>query len=236
MKKTALATLGLLFVLACSASTELTRGVAKSLLSTHTTLTSHKNAVNWVDGGYQEYVAQGGPNNPAFAKVVLSANDREVTLNVDVTRAVDEITGISDPPIGQGMKEVQFRWSNRGIPDVMKALLCLGGTGRALFRRYDDGWRVDEIASFDENRALPVLTAAQKAQIEQFKTAERERQQKERQAYEDLLARSKTPTKELARGQFQGRRGDYGEFGFAAGESHPNRCQHHARIRETTSF
>jgi hypothetical protein len=100
------------------------------------------------------------------------------------------------------MKEVTFNWSYRGIPDVLKPLLCLGGTGHAILRRYDDGWRVEQIDSLVESRTPPTLSARQKTQIEQFKTVERERQEKIRQAYAALLTESKTPTKEVARGQF----------------------------------
>lgn len=54
-----------------------------------------------------------------------------------------EVTGIADTPMGQGMKEVHYtyKWE--------KSMEKHGGTkarpGVAVFRHYDDGWRVESI-------------------------------------------------------------------------------------------
>ncbi len=216
MKRLAAIALGLLPIASCS-SAELTRSAAKTLPTAHSTFVAKYTSAEWLDGGYQEYVAQGGPNNAALLQAVSGADASKIELKVPYAFVVDEITGIADTPLGQGIKQVDFRWSRVGIPDVLKPMVSIFGTGQSVFRRYDDGWRVETLSSLITNRTAPELTSTQKTQVDEFKAAELGRQQKERQAYLDLLTASKTPTKELLRGELQLVLGAYGEHAFAGG-------------------
>jgi hypothetical protein len=115
----AIALIGVL--MGCTASVELTRPQAKILLAKHTAFISPETTMEFAKGGYEEYLAQGGPYNPEFVRVVTMADNVKLTLKTPYTKAVDEITGIVDAPFGQGMKEVQFAWSGQGIPEAPTA-------------------------------------------------------------------------------------------------------------------
>jgi hypothetical protein len=74
------------------------------------------------------------------------------TLNKQCSRKVLEVTGISDyaPPLeGSKGKEVQFswKWTWDDFPDVAKRCLAPRPEEKAtaVFRHYDDNWRVEEI-------------------------------------------------------------------------------------------
>jgi hypothetical protein len=139
--------------------------------------------------------------------LVSAATKSQLILKSPFTLTVDEITGIADPPIGQGMKEVTFTWSSRGIPGLLRPIVCVSGTGQAILRRYDDGWRVQEVGSLRKNCAARAWTDLERTQIAQFKTAEQERlrveaekaQRAESQRLEQIEV-SKKPTRELYRG------------------------------------
>ncbi|MDD3471319.1 MAG: hypothetical protein PHS86_00905 [Syntrophaceae bacterium] len=65
-----------------------------------------------------------------------------------------EITGIADAILMSGMKEAKFTWAYVGLPSILKRYAVFGGTGTALLRLYDDGWRVEDISlSFSDTPA-----------------------------------------------------------------------------------
>src|ERR1035441_6172152 len=138
--------LSLLLVASCSpaCSADLTRAQAKILLSKTAPFTSMYNRLFFADNTELAFIASGGSNNPEFAKVIVAdPNIRMLTLilRTPVPARVDEVTGISSVGM-QGMKEVLFRWSFVNIPNVLRPYVVGGGTGRAIIRLFDDGWRV----------------------------------------------------------------------------------------------
>ncbi len=54
-------------------------------------------------------------------------------------------TGLADVPGTTNLKEAQFDWSYQNVPSVIKRFIALGGSGRAIFRLYDDGWRIEQL-------------------------------------------------------------------------------------------
>jgi hypothetical protein len=55
---------------------------------------------------------------------------------------VFEVTGIADTNIGQGFKEVQFKAAEKE-DEIYKN--CTPVQLSAIFRKYDDGWRIETI-------------------------------------------------------------------------------------------
>jgi hypothetical protein len=105
-------------------------------------------------GSYPHYAltAQG---RRMFDEISLSLSQgfaQQVRMLTKYQRRVVEITGISDyePPLaGWKGKEVQFtyRWDSAAFPDVSKRCLAPERLLRAtaIMRRYDDGWRVEDV-------------------------------------------------------------------------------------------
>jgi hypothetical protein len=111
--------------------------------------------------------------------------------NVPLRRTVIEVTGIADPasPLGgtqTGSKEVQFRWEYAGADEVTMRFIVRGGTGRALMRLFDDGWRIDHIELQELSEGFPLSAAAQAA-AESDRRSETER----RLAEENLISQAR---------------------------------------------
>ncbi len=89
----------------------------------------------------------------AFGKLSSSHSSdyaAQVTLNKGYSRKVTEVTGIADftPPLeGWTGKEVRFNWQWNWDQVPEMARRCLAPrpqqAGTVVFRRYDDGWRVE---------------------------------------------------------------------------------------------
>jgi hypothetical protein len=216
MKRIVVAALTALMLTSCSASwsADLTRPQAKAILSKTKTFNSTYNQLNFVDNGFQQFAALGVNSNnyavaskdydPELAKIftVADAVANTINLRTPLPARVDEITGIADA--GQGMKEVLFRWTMVNVPDVLKPFVAVGGTGKAIMRLYDDGWRVENGPSLSNDTTPPTLTAAQKAQIDSLREAHfnrvREAAAKAQSAEKlrlEKVAASKTPTQTL---------------------------------------
>jgi hypothetical protein len=90
-----------------------------------------------------------------------SGNNRVPVLRAQVLRAkapigrhLTEVTGVTDGPATAGppgtLKEVEFKWAwvRDDVPKEVQPIFepDLGsGTGRALIKLYDDGWRLEAI-------------------------------------------------------------------------------------------
>jgi hypothetical protein len=194
LNRTVVATLAALLLLSCSPSwsADLTRPLAKGILSKTKAFTSTYNQLSWLPNGYQEFNAEGGLTNPEFAKVVAASDGWSPTLTVKtpLTISVDEITGIAEGP-QQGMKEVFFRWSMTSVSDVLRPLVIVGGTGEVIMRLYDDGWRVESGPNLTNDATPRTSTAAQQRQMEAFREGVRNRQKAKDDSLQDALNRAR---------------------------------------------
>jgi len=92
---------------------------------------------------------------------------------------VVEITGLTDKGEGEPVKWADFTLSNERLTEPARRFAVAFGTGRAEFRRYDDGWRLEtptelnvefdpttrlELSAADE-AAIKVDTAARAARV-----------------------------------------------------------------------
>lgn len=67
---------------------------------------------------------------------------------VVIRRVIEQITGIADVPgAGEGFKAVTYTWHYEGLPPKLEPFCAkfassLSHKEEAVFRRFDDGWRV----------------------------------------------------------------------------------------------
>ena len=108
-----------------------------------------------------------------------------------LTRSVTEVTGITDvtSQLGgapAGAKEVQFRWDYGGFNEVTKRFIVRGGTGVAIARLFDDGWRLAEIRLQELGDGF-VLSPEERAAADKDRDTETQR----RLAEERLVAQAR---------------------------------------------
>ena len=64
---------------------------------------------------------------------------------VNPTKIDVEVTGITDAPTDLKGKIAKFTWQYLDLPSAVKRFAIKGGAGAALFKEYDDGWRIENI-------------------------------------------------------------------------------------------
>lgn len=82
-----------------------------------------------------------------------------------------EVTGITDATTPQGAKEVLFSLSNEAAQGSVRYFIIAGGTGTAVFRKFDDGWRV-ETAKFQKSTDGVALSETEQQALTAEATAE----------------------------------------------------------------
>lgn len=97
-----------------------------------------------------------------------------------------EVTGITDAESPAGAKEVQFTLSNDGVSGPLRRFIIRGGTGAAILRRYDDGWRAENVRFNGSGDGLELS-----ASDNQIMREEQEAELARRQA---ILRQATTPT------------------------------------------
>jgi hypothetical protein len=126
----------------------------------------------------------------------------KATLQTPVKARVIEVKGIADATSLTGgtsqMKETEFTWDYENLPSMVRRYATQGGTGSALFRLYDDGWRIQKIKLNYSDKPI-TLTAAEAAE----ERAEQEVLEAQKAQKQDLARRSHVPTKIIAQFQMQ---------------------------------
>jgi hypothetical protein len=159
-----------------SCSKDISRGQAGRLISQSESFTKNYNALNWREGSSLEvWASQGGMNNPKLKAAVSMVTSSEIVFRKQFTRKLDNVTGIADLPLPGAtgsFKEADFTWSYEGLPSIAKRFSDTYGTGKAYLRRYDDGWRVENLGL----QSLPSdLNADERTEIERDRETERGR-------------------------------------------------------------
>ncbi len=144
----------LLSVAACNSTTDLTRDKARKLLDSATQLevsnvsitrTAYDNARK--DGYFTQEMGKevSGPAAKDFVQYWWYAGTG--VLRQPLRCVVSEVTGITDAPLGTG-KIVKFTCTLRNVPEAVNRYTgSTSGTraGSALFKLFDDGWRVANV-------------------------------------------------------------------------------------------
>ncbi len=115
-------------------------------------------------------------------------------LKSPIQAKVTMINGIADTKSSFGnnksFKEVQFTWRYTKMDDVTKRFIVTGGNGKGFMRKFDDGWRVDNISFSFSNQGF-ALTEADKANIKSDIEIEKKRLKEEQRLREIEMARRK---------------------------------------------
>lgn len=98
---------------------------------------------------------EAGRLTPRGDSIMTELRPRSATLRTPLGPPEIDVTGISDAPFGEGHKEVQFRWRNSDLAPPLLWIATNGGTGTAVFRLFDDGWRIEEVdVSYSDSSAI----------------------------------------------------------------------------------
>lgn len=118
-----------------------------------------------------EYAARRYPEN--MRHLMLGFGDLfefgpdAATLAEPVTASA-EVTGVSISADGISA-QATFSWAYQQLPDFASFIAAEGGKGVALFRLFDDGWRLERISSFEVTpKSKYPLSESNKAAFQKF--------------------------------------------------------------------
>lgn len=205
----------------CSCSKDLSRDQSISLINVFPEFvqlgSSPYTNSNGLSNGYEQgfWDQYGNISNYGLKFFTSGLSNGRIYLKQPVKSNVSSITGITDAASSnsgrqKGIKEVQFQWEYSGVEGVAKRLIVRGGTGVAYAQLYDDGWRIERIAT-RQNDQFFLLDATELAAIDVDRLKERERRveeanriTEESRKYQELqekrtllIEQSKTPTKTI---------------------------------------
>jgi hypothetical protein len=169
-----------------SCSKNLSRDMATSLIDNHPEflkigVTPHANSHAIIDGFDQGFWDQNGNlMNKGYEIFSEGLRYGILHLKIPIKLNVAEVTGISDAvsPLGgeqNNLKEVQFRWEYSDIEGATKRFVSRGGTGVALLRLFDDGWRVEKVETQNIIDDGFVLTSKEQQAADKDRELERNR-------------------------------------------------------------
>ncbi|MFK7749380.1 MAG: hypothetical protein AB8B65_13375 [Kordia sp.] len=185
----------LFLILLSSCGNNLSRSEAEDLINKHNKFTvlgqkPRTNSQAKYNGTQQGYWQKNGTITQKGKTYFYNKNYNNITLKRPGKAVVTTIDGIADAGNNSKTKEVQFSWEYANIDEVVKRFIIKGGTGKAFLRKFDDGWRVNNISFSYKNESFP-LTAANKANIKNDIEIEKQRQIEEQKRREAALAKRK---------------------------------------------
>lgn len=125
----------------------------------------------------------------------------EVRLREPIGEPSINVTGITDD--ADSIKEAQFTWTYAVIPSPLSHLAIRGGTGKAVLRRYDDGWRIETLDLNPGSEPYPLSgneIQDQQRRVAALQAQQLAQQQAQQRAEEELaehVAASKNRTKTI---------------------------------------
>lgn len=187
-------------VLTACGRPDLARSDAESMLTKSEQVSSLSKRIAVAPDAIDQGRSQGLWDVQRNGQVLLRAKAAEEIASISGRYAVPksspsikvEVTGIADSPASEKIKEVQFNWAYVSLTPVMRRFALEGGTGKALFREFDDGWRMEGVQTKLSDRPIE-LTAAEKSQIDQDVASERAQQQE----IQNFVASSWTPSRKV---------------------------------------
>lgn len=113
-------------------------------------------------------------------------------IKVEVSGIADAVLPFTDT---KGIKEVQFSWHYQNISAPIKWIISNGGKGKAYFRHYDDGWRLEGFDDIEYNGSSVQLSKKE----EKEKQSDREKISKEREEKRRIELAKKMKEEEIRR-------------------------------------
>lgn len=167
----------LIFLAGCG-SQDLDRPLAEKLLKENETILAfqnniplHENAdsigqrLRWwekLEDGFSTQALENGLNKD-FTRLELG---RMIQAGVVAPAPIDiEVTGIIKSN-SEVTAIAEFNWRYRDLNPRIAYIAIEGGVGKAMFQRYDDGWRISNSLDLKHNRTPYVLSASQARELE----------------------------------------------------------------------
>lgn len=115
-----------------------------------------------------------------------------------------EVTGIASSA-SPSVKTVEFNWKYKNLTPQSRVVAVEGGTGKASFQLYDDGWRVAAVMAMRPGETpFPVSTQEREATLRAIETERTRRNSaartadEARQAFQARSASAQTPTRTVS--------------------------------------
>ncbi len=148
-----------------------------------------------------------------FSRKDIKPNHFELKNEVTIDVAVTGITGKKET----AHRAVEFEWRYPQLPPLIKRLATQGGSGLAIFRLYDDGWRLVEVTnevlsespyplSEEEKQSFASDISSENAR----RAAAQEAAENAKRAFAERLSLSRTPTREFGSYTFEGHSATWG--------------------------
>lgn len=148
---------------------ELDRSAATDLLQNNEKIKAlslrvplHQGAIR--QAGELDILDKKGALTPKGAKLFSKFEYGEATLVQPLPPPIIEVTGIASVPMSEDMKVAQFNLASRYTPAI-KRFAAKTGKSEAIFRRYDDGWRLEKVEIATSSEAYP-LTAQERGEVD----------------------------------------------------------------------
>lgn len=228
---TLLRALGLLcvFLLAACGNPDLSRDEAAQLIRSSPEVQERLNNIPILRGAIDNGAAQGlwdvEGNRISFrsaaAAEISGMNTNTIQLRQGQLRQgadiTVDVTGMASIFDSETMKEAQFRWFYSALPRLTRRFAISGGDGRATFRLYDDGWRLERIDISNAYQPYVLsdadsqeLQADYNAEARRVQRIEQERLEAEQQR-QALADAAKTPSETIGTYSYIYFVGRYGE-------------------------
>ncbi len=195
------------FALAACGQADLDRSHAEELLNESEKMIAPVKSLRFAEGGYDQGVEQGKWTVKGDLRIdanlgIDKVSKQSITLGAPASRRVTSVTGIAElAESGSGAKLVEFEWQYAEIPNLARRYVRAGGSGSALARLYDDGWRVSQVnlkTASDPFTLSSAEISQRDTDVEEelrYRRAEaeriqRENEQREREKKERELARA----------------------------------------------
>ena len=171
-----------IFALISSCTKTLSRNDAAELISKSSNFQQLRSSIpfhsQWDQTAHNEGVINGysgswcSVTDPRLLAMLKDGNCSTFTaeLRQPVSTPSIEVTGITDAAIASNsakIKEVQFSWRYHDVPGPLNRFIVSGGTGEAVIRLYDDGWRLENINLSPRFNDPYVLSETEQKEVKQ---------------------------------------------------------------------
>jgi hypothetical protein len=159
------------------------RGIAKTLIDQAEDKQVSTKVIPMHPNAMSMYLAQGFmSNNELKSKFDAHARFSKhggLEIKEPSTISID-ITGIADDPSVIGIKQAEFTWAYDSLPSIVKRFAIKGGTGKATFKLYDDGWRIQDVNFENSKEPFPLTDNDKKEVAQDIETVRLAKQELER--------------------------------------------------------
>lgn len=200
--------ISLVIVLASCGQPDLDRSAAGDLINQSGSMAENINTLRFTNNAFYRGVEQGKWTKDGKLRVPIETGIKSVDryrLNFlnSVSRTVVSVTGIAESDENESQtKIIEFVWQYKDVPLLVRRFVRAGGTGLAVARLYDDGWRIKKVDLKEKDDPFQLTAAENSAQSKDIETETRRRRKEALRKYElrqrhiASVNKSLMPTKE----------------------------------------